>query len=70
MSLRLFLQVKEPLLQPMLRLDLLPLYQVVHLDLPINNTLSGSRPNSEMKHDEGKCGAFHRNASPHVLVGC
>jgi hypothetical protein len=42
----LFLLVKESLLQPPQRLDLLPLYQLVHLDLPINNTLSEGRPDS------------------------
>jgi hypothetical protein len=40
MGLRLFLLVKESLLQPLLRLDLLLLHKLVHLVRPINHTLS------------------------------
>jgi hypothetical protein len=40
MGLSLFLLVKESLLQPLLRLDLLLLHNLVHLVWPINHTLS------------------------------
>ena len=42
MGLSLFLLVKESLLQPLLRLDLLLLHKLVHLAWPINHTLSES----------------------------
>jgi hypothetical protein len=52
MGLRLFLLVKESLPQPLLRLDVLPSYKLVHLDLTINNTLSEGRPDGWNKRGD------------------